>query len=662
MHRKVGPKKALTYVGNLLVVVAFAYIVRAIVNMHVDWTYLLRPWRLAAAVGFVLVYAVAIYLSAYAWTRILEFLSRTKVPRRSAVGVYLKANLGKYLPGNVMHFVGRNMFGASLGLRHSQIALGSAIEVAMIVATCAILSLTLAGQQVATVVGAYAPGRGGLMLAIGLPVVLALLLAAFAYLRRHREQLAELRGLAGARPWRFAGQLFGVYVLTQVLPGSVLSVVVAWGVPLSPRDFLFVMSAYIVAWLMGFVVPGAPGGVGIREAALLLLLSGLVPQEVLLPAVVIQRIVSILGDILAWAAWSFRIHGRRREVSAREVVAPKEAEGVARVEEEQLLVVAIPTFNRCDVLARNLRLLSQSITDAQLESEVGIAVSNNASSDSTRSVVERFILENPRLRIDYLEQSENIGLERNALALARRIRSPYLMYLGDDDFIDVAYLRHVVHELRTGDLSCVIPSYKNITPDGDDVGMARDLDAREQVYPAGFASARRNSWRGHQMSGLVFRPALIASTYEASGASNIYPFVFFVLISTLHGPCLHAPAHPVLVTRPEMSEKAWGGYGDDGRIQAIFDNYAKAPELSAIQKGMLEITLLDRQYWRYAMYVKFGIGSFLKAVARIATGENTIWWVRMMTPFLIPAILVKKSVGLLFRGALIDTLKVRVDV
>jgi uncharacterized membrane protein YbhN (UPF0104 family) len=57
-------------------------------------------------------------------------------------------------------------------------------------------------------------------------------------------------------------------------------------------------SAYVVAWLIGLVTPGAPAGVGVRELILVFLLQGLVGESELLLTVVLGRVVTVTGDFL----------------------------------------------------------------------------------------------------------------------------------------------------------------------------------------------------------------------------------------------------------------------------------------------------------------------------------------------------------------------------
>ena len=63
-----------------------------------------------------------------------------------------------------------------------------------------------------------------------------------------------------------------------------------------------VAGVYCFAWLVGFVTPGAPGGIGIREALLSVLLANVVSPEMITVAVIFNRVVTVLGDLIAYPA------------------------------------------------------------------------------------------------------------------------------------------------------------------------------------------------------------------------------------------------------------------------------------------------------------------------------------------------------------------------
>jgi uncharacterized membrane protein YbhN (UPF0104 family) len=59
------------------------------------------------------------------------------------------------------------------------------------------------------------------------------------------------------------------------------------------------LAGFALAWTAGLVVPGAPGGLGVFEAVLLLRLATVVPEAPLLAVVISYRLVSALADLLA---------------------------------------------------------------------------------------------------------------------------------------------------------------------------------------------------------------------------------------------------------------------------------------------------------------------------------------------------------------------------
>jgi hypothetical protein len=65
------------------------------------------------------------------------------------------------------------------------------------------------------------------------------------------------------------------------------------------------------AWLAGFVTPGAPGGLGVREAILVMALEGTLGKGGALAAAALFRAATTLGDVALYlAALVIRGNGR----------------------------------------------------------------------------------------------------------------------------------------------------------------------------------------------------------------------------------------------------------------------------------------------------------------------------------------------------------------
>jgi glycosyltransferase involved in cell wall biosynthesis len=300
----------------------------------------------------------------------------------------------------------------------------------------------------------------------------------------------------------------------------------------------------------------------------------------------------------------------------------------------KLITILIPTYNRSPYLRKNIELLSLYILNNALDQVVSIIVSDNASTDNTRDFLTE--LENGKnIDISIFHQKENIGLEKNALFVLNKAISKYVMYLGDDDYIDEKYLIDIVKKLKKEtEIYCVLPAFRRIDYDGTLLQGGRDLNVKSEIYDKGFNNCLINSNRGHQLSGVVLYNERLSDSYTQNKVNNLYPFIYFVAYCCLRGKTWHFTDYPVLVTAAEQKDKDWG-YGKDGLISDIFDNYKKLKSITPIQRGQLEIRLLRVQSWRYEMYLGRGILPFINVIWHIEFGKNTSWITKFLFPFLI---------------------------
>jgi uncharacterized membrane protein YbhN (UPF0104 family) len=62
--------------------------------------------------------------------------------------------------------------------------------------------------------------------------------------------------------------------------------------------FGYVISVFAASWLVGFITPGAPGGIGVRETALILGLTPAAGEPLSVAVALLARIMSLIGDLL----------------------------------------------------------------------------------------------------------------------------------------------------------------------------------------------------------------------------------------------------------------------------------------------------------------------------------------------------------------------------
>lgn len=314
-----------------------------------------------------------------------------------------------------------------------------------------------------------------------------------------------------------------------------------------------------------------------------------------------------------------------------------------------LLSILIPTYNRAPFLLENLRLLSSFIGISGRTREIEIVVANNHSSDNTITLVKDFKNNNEHVTLRFFSHSENIGLEKNALFTLKEAKGEYIMYLGDDDYLDPAYFSSVLKRIDERKIYVIIPNNYAINVDGERISKGRDDGLETTFHQGGFKNCLENSWRGHQLSGLTLKRQGIFDAYMLNRVSNIYPFIYFVAYQSLVGPTLHMTDYPVKVTMPGQQNKDWN-YGSDGLLNEIFDNYKKLP-LNHFEKSLLQIKIILVQPFRLWKYRKIGNG-FWRAIVKVWFSKNGVFFFRILFPLLVAYMICRFEVWSKVRGYL----------
>lgn len=113
---------------------------------------------------------------------------------------------------------------------------------------------------------------------------------------------------------------------------------------------------------------------------------------------------------------------------------------------EKLLTIAIPTYNRRELLRR--ALLS---TLSQITAEIEVLVSDNASTDGTEEMV--LGLKQMYPKIVYIRNETNIGSDGNFLQCYQKSSGKYVMLLGSDDILIGGAIEHIIHFLKNDELT-----------------------------------------------------------------------------------------------------------------------------------------------------------------------------------------------------------------
>jgi glycosyltransferase 2 family protein len=277
---------------------------------------------LAIALGVTL---LSLIFVGWVWMLILrEF--RQPVNAAWAIQVFLKTNIAKYLPGNIWHFWGRILEAKKAGIFPKAATLSVLLE-PLLMASAGVLIGLICFERIDGLLRIV--GCAAILTAIH-PLILNPIVLFVERLKlsknngENSEVGADVGDAAGDRLISRLGSSSNIAKKTSsVKSGSKINLPIKryplvpligqmcfiglrgcgfllTVMALTPVIFLDIpnlFGAFCFAFVVGLVVPGAPGGMGVFEATAIALLDDRFSVGIILSAVALYRIISILADV-----------------------------------------------------------------------------------------------------------------------------------------------------------------------------------------------------------------------------------------------------------------------------------------------------------------------------------------------------------------------------
>lgn len=278
------------WLGRILQIAALGFVAYL---LHQHFGALKFDLRLLAAIAVAFLVAFPTQMLPMVGWWFLVRGGQNGIPFRPVYDTYARSALAKYLPGNIMHYAGRQAIGAQHGLRQMTMAAASVAEVLLVVA--AGCGIGLAGILLSdSTVGlpAHLPALPILLPAAALTAVLAALAIGrlgFGLPAAYRLPPLPLPALGTALASSIGFMAGGALAFAAIgLIGT--------GAP-DTVPVTVVIAAYGLGYVAGYVTPGSPGGLGVREAVLVMLLTPAMGPEMPLTMAIGLRLAWILAEL-----------------------------------------------------------------------------------------------------------------------------------------------------------------------------------------------------------------------------------------------------------------------------------------------------------------------------------------------------------------------------
>lgn len=286
-------KKLLHYIGVFLCLLSIWFVYQKLMpSLALVMAALpldLKAWLLFSSLC--IAYACALNLLALAWGKQLRF-SGQYAHMKDKISIYAQSQIAKYIPGNIFQYVGRSALASQYHLDATVILKSSLYEIISLVLSV-LLIIALASQL------PFAPILSQLIADYPLPnamLLISLMVIALGVIFIFYKKIKAF----------LAGYFYPYLWLALLFHLASASIFLALWVgvlqqPLSMQTAYMLVVGYLVSWVLGFVTPGAPGGIGVREAVFIVLVSNPLIESQVLLLVILSRVVTTLGDLLFFA-------------------------------------------------------------------------------------------------------------------------------------------------------------------------------------------------------------------------------------------------------------------------------------------------------------------------------------------------------------------------
>ncbi|MCX7544499.1 hypothetical protein [Marinicella gelatinilytica] len=278
--------KIIKFIGHALAIVSIIFLIQIFIENYHQLADLPLYWYSYVTVIIIILLGLTGFLiMSFAWlTQLKENYPDFGISE--AFTILAVSQIAKYLPGNVGHYVGRYYLSAKY-IKKADVIYSFLIENIMLVfASTLVGSFYLLYANINEWVGKQETYIALIIITLSLPVL-------YWANKKLKFKLVTLR-----TNYLILFKLLTLFVIMTILGGLSIYAIFYLITPLEMLPFWLLTSAFSFSFLLGFVIPGAPGGIGIREYVFTLLLTPFIGQIIALQAIVLFRLISIISDLI----------------------------------------------------------------------------------------------------------------------------------------------------------------------------------------------------------------------------------------------------------------------------------------------------------------------------------------------------------------------------
>ena len=236
---------------------------------------------------------ISVLIGIYAWHSMLLNYAQKSFPYVVSYYYFSKTEIAKYLPGNIFHFLGRQALASKLHISQMQMAKISFLF------TFYLISSTLISSTIFAFLSHNIPTYILISMILSSITIIFIIIYSYPSFPITKKLIMNLfLGISVA----FQGIMLGLIIMHQ-------------SDQITSSLFFQCASIYIISWLIGFMTPGASGGLGVREGTFIAISSFLhinISPDIIVFSVLLVRLINIFIDIIIYLS-TFMLENKIKE-------------------------------------------------------------------------------------------------------------------------------------------------------------------------------------------------------------------------------------------------------------------------------------------------------------------------------------------------------------
>lgn len=260
-------------IGKVTAFIAILELIKYIWGYKNEVKDIIASYQIESFISTILCYSVGLLSLPVVFREMIFICSNERIPYRDILKVSLKSNIMKYIPGNFMQYVGKTEICLNTNLEFKNVSKAILLEISITV---------LSGVFAACITGGISVCHHKAIF-LTIPIVALFTFTVFWKNKKFKSYLFAL----------------GINILVNVYYGLIFAIVIKKTI-LSYISTMEIIAIFSISSLLGYITPGVPGGLGIREGLLVSILGNKCDSTAVLIGSVFFRLMAVLSELIVY--------------------------------------------------------------------------------------------------------------------------------------------------------------------------------------------------------------------------------------------------------------------------------------------------------------------------------------------------------------------------